>query len=135
MASAFYAKGKENLLAGNIDFDTDDIKVVLTDDSDYTPNDSTDETLEDVTAAGRVATSANLSSKTVTDGAFDSADVTLSSVSGDQSEQLVLYKASGVESTSYLFCRMDSANVTGLPVTPNGGDITVTWDATGIFSL
>ena len=25
--------------------------------------------------------------------------------------------------------------VTGLPVTPNGGDISITWNASGIFTL
>ena len=27
------------------------------------------------------------------------------------------------------------SSLTGLPVTPNGGDITVTWNASGIFTL
>jgi hypothetical protein len=38
------------------------------------------------------------------------------------------------ESTSALICFLDTG-VTGLPVTPNGGDITITWNASGIFAL
>ena len=133
MANALYAKGKENILAGNIDFDADDIKAVLVDSADYTLNISTDNALDDIPAGGRVATSAALGSKTVTDGVFDSANFTYSAVSGDQSEYIVLYKDSGVESTSYLIAIYDTAS--GLPVTPNGGDINVTVNASGWFAL
>jgi len=91
--------------------------------------------LDDVLAAARVATSANLASKTATAGVADAANVTFSAVTGDPSEALVIYKDSGVEATSPLIAYIDTA--TGLPVTPNGGDITVTWDdgANKIFKL
>jgi len=42
-------------------------------------------------------------------------------------ESIEIYKDSGVESTSRLIANIDTA--TGLPVTPNGGDITVVFDA------
>jgi hypothetical protein len=45
----------------------------------------------------------------------------------------VIYKHTGTESTSTLIAYIDSG--TNLPVTPNGGDITVQWNASGIFSL
>ena len=62
----------------------------------------------------------------MTDGVADAADVTWSSVTGDECEAIVLYKHTGTESTSRLIAYIDSA--TGLPVTPNGGDIKVEWD-------
>lgn len=131
MANQFYPNGKEHLLAGDIDWDADTIKVVLVDTADYTYN-SADDALDDIAAGGRVAT-ATLASKTNADGLIDAADVTFSAVSGDQSEALVIYKDSGVESTSYLLLYFDS--VTGLPVTPNGGDIIIQWNASGIAQL
>lgn len=131
MANALYATAKEALLSGSLDLSSDTIKVVLVDTADYTVNLTTDNALDDIAAGGRVAT-ATLASKTVTLGAFDVADVTFSAVSGDQSEALVIYKDTGVESTSQLIAYIDTA--TGLPVTPNGGDITITW-GTSIFSL
>ena len=135
MANGLYDKGREGFLDGSIDWDTDNIKVVLVDAADYTVNLATDDNLDDVPAAARVATSANLASKTVTDGVADAADVTFSSVTGDPSEALVIYKDTGVESTSRLIAYIDTA--TGLPVTPNGGDITIAWDsgANKIFKL
>jgi hypothetical protein len=40
------------------------------------------------------------STKTVTDGVADANDVTLTAVTGDPSEALVIYKDTGTESTS-----------------------------------
>lgn len=132
MASVLYPKGKEGLIDGSIDMDTNDIRIILIDTADYTYNAAHDN-LDDVAAGSRVATSGALSSKTVTNGTFDSADVTLSAVSGDPSEAIIMYKHTGTESTSRLIGYWDSG--TGLPVTPNGGDITITVHASGWFSL
>lgn len=135
MANALYDKGRQGFLDGSIDWDTDNIKVTLVDAADYTKNLATDDFYNDVTAGGRVATSGNLASKTVVDGVADAADVTFSGVTGDVSEELVIWKDTSVESTSNLIANIDTA--TGLPVTPNGGDITVQWDngANKIFKL
>ena len=135
MASALYDHGREGFLAGDIDWDGDDIKVVLVDEDDDTPVLATDEDLADRVAGSRVATSGNLASKTVTAGVADADDVTLSAVSGDECESFDIYQDSGVEATSRLIANVDDA--TGLPVTPNGGDITIQWDsgANAIFKL
>lgn len=135
MANALYDKGREGFLAGDIDWDGHTIKVTLSDAADYVKNLSTDDFYNDVTVAGRVATSAALGSKTVTAGVADAADVTFSTVTGDTSEELVIWRDTTVEATSNLIANIDTA--TGLPITPNGGDITVTWDsgANKIFKL
>lgn len=135
MANALYAKGKQNMLDGNIDFSADTIKVQLIDVADYTVNLSTDDALNDIPGAALVGTAATLGTKTLTDGVFDAADTTLTAVTGDPSEALVIYKDSGVSSTSWLIAYIDTA--TGLPVTPNGGDILIQWDngANKIFKL
>lgn len=135
MANALYDKGRQKFLEGSIDWLNDAIKVVLIDTADYTVDLATHDFLDDIPAAARVATSGNLASKTSTDGVADAADVTLSSVSGDESEALVIYKDTGTEGTSALIAYIDTA--TGLPVTPNGGDINIVWDdgADKIFKL
>jgi len=127
MANALYDKGREGFLGATIDWDGDNIKIILSDAADYVKNLATDNALDDVAAGARVATSGNLSSKTITDGVADAADETWTSVSGDVSEEIVCYMDSGVESTSLLIFNLDTA--TGLPVTPGGGDITVAWDS------
>ena len=135
MANALYDKGREGFLDGSIDWDTDDIRCILIDAADYTVDLAAHDNLDDIPAAARVAVSGAITSKTVAAGVADAADVTFSSVSGDVSEAIVIYKHTGTESTSRLIAYIDSA--TGLPVTPNGGDITVQWDsgASKIFKL
>ena len=139
MANALYDKGREAFLSGGINWGTaaagDSIKAVLVDAADYTVNLASHQFLSDVAAAGRVATSAAFAGKTVTGGIADANDITFTAVTGDPSEALVLIKDTGTAATSPLIAYIDTA--TGLPVTPNGGDITVTWDngSNKIFKL
>lgn len=135
MANALYDKFKEEALGAGNDLPSVDVKVILVDTNNYSFS-AAHEDLADVPAAARVAISGNLASKTVTGGVFDAADITFSSVTGDQSEALIIYIDTGVEATSRLIAFLDTG-ITGMPVTPNGGDITVTWDsgASKIFAL
>jgi hypothetical protein len=135
MANALYDKGRESFLKGEISWSGDNVKTALVDTATYTPDLANDQFLSDIPAGERVATSANLSSKTTTAGVADAADITFTAVSGDQSEALVIYQDTGTPSSSRLIAYIDTA--TGLPVTPNGGDITVTWDSgvSRIFKL
>ena len=135
MADALYGLGRQKILEGSINILTDDIKTVLVDTATYSVSIDVDEFLDDIPVGERVATSGNMASKTSTLGVFDAADITFSSVTGDVSEALVIYKDTGVAATSPLLAYIDGA--TGLPVTPNGGDTTITWDsgANKIFKL
>lgn len=135
MANALYPSFKQLLLQGDIDLLVDNIKVVLVDSADYTYS-SAHDFLDDVAAGARVGTSGNLANKTATSGVFDADNITISAVTGDVSEALIIYKDSGSAATSPLIAFIDTG-VTGLPVTPNGGDITITWDngANRIFAL
>lgn len=135
MANALYDKGRQKFLEGSIAWLTDDIKCVLVDLADYTQDLVNDEFLSDIAAVGRVATSPNLTAKSSLAGVADAADITFTAVSGDQSEALVIYKDTGLATTSPLIAFIDTA--TGLPVTPSGADIAVSWDsgANKIFKL
>ena len=135
MANALYAKGREGFLDGSIDWDTHTISMIGMDHLDDTPVPATDDNLDDLLAAGRVGSWTPFATKTVTDGVADAADITDTTVTGDQFESLNIYKDTGVEATSRLIAYIDVA--TGLPCTPNGGDITVQWDdgASKIFKL
>jgi hypothetical protein len=135
MANALFDKGREGFLDGSIDWDTNDIRLILVDHGTDTPNVSTDDNLDDIGAGARVATSNSLDSPTVTNGVADAADEVLSAVSGATVESIVIYKHTGTESTSRLIAYIDSA--TGLALTPNGGDVTIAWDngANKIFKL
>lgn len=135
MTNLVYDLGREEALSGGLGWDTNNIKAVLVDTALYTINAATDEFLSDIAVGARIATSANLTSKTITAGVADAADVTFSAVTGASVEAIVCYIDTGSAATSRLICYIDSA--TNLPVTPNGGDITVEWDsgANKIFKL
>lgn len=135
MANAIYPIYKQALLDGltNTDLNDGDVRVILVDLADYTYSAAHD-FLDDVPAAARVAVSGAMTNTTVTNGLFDADNVTLTAVSGDVSEALIIYIHTGTEATSRLVYFGDTS-ITGLPVTPNGGDITITWNASGIFQL
>jgi len=133
MASYLYGLGRQKFLDADIDWSAHDIKAMLVDGADYTPTQNTDEFHDDVAGAGIVATSSNFASKTSTLGTADAADITFSSVTGDQVEYIIIFRDTGVSGTSPLIAKID--DYTGLPVTPNGGNISVAWPASGIFIL
>jgi hypothetical protein len=76
----------------------------------------------------RVGTDQTLGTKTITDGVFDAADPTWTAVSGAAVVAYVLYKDTGVAATSPLIGYFDTA-ASGLPVTPNGGNISIAFDS------
>lgn len=127
MASALYPKGKEALLDGSINLETDTIKVALVDTGTYTYN-SAHDFYDDI--SGVVGTPQTIASKTFTNGTFDAADTAFTGVSGATVEALVIYKDTGSSATSRLLAFID-----GLSFTPNGGDVTIQWNASGIFSI
>lgn len=135
MANGFYAAGLEAFLGGDADWDADTIKLVCIDHGVDTPNLASDQGLADIGAGARIATSGAFTGKTKTGGVADANDVTLTSVTGAQFESFTIYVDTGTEGTSILLVSIDTA--TGLPCTPDGGNITVTWDsgANRIFKL
>lgn len=74
--------------------------------------------------AAVVGTPQTLGSKTTTGGVFDAADSTFTAVTGASVEMLLYYIDTGTASTSAMI--MADNGATGLPVTPNGGDIVIT---------
>ena len=126
MANTLYDAARQRFLEAQLNWLTDTIKVLLVDTGAYTPQTSVHQYLSDVSASSRVAGPVTLTSKTTTGGAADAADVTFTSVTGPSIEAIIIYADTGTESTSPLMAFIDTA--TGLPITPNGGDIIVTWD-------
>ena len=133
MANALYPKWKQALLefTANNDLDGQTVNVALV-TSGYTYS-ATHQFYSSVSASV-VGTPQTIGTKTFTNGVFDGADVTFSAVTGSQVTRLVIYIDTGSAATSPLVAYLDTG-VTNLPVTPNGGDIAITWNASGIFAL
>jgi hypothetical protein len=134
MANAIYAKGKEKMLSGAINYLTDTIRVALI-RNDYPQNLATDEFFTSI-SAHVLNTPQTLGGKSVTNGVFDASDATFTAVTaGSTSEGVVIYKDTGSAATSPLLLYIDV--ITGFPLVTNGGDIVIQWDngAFKIFSL
>lgn len=137
MANAIYPKWKQELLkaTANTNLTSTTVKVALVDTGVYTYSASHQFYSSVNTGGAVIGTPQTIGSITVVDGLIDGADVTFTSVSGNSVEALVIYiDTAGADSTDPLVAYIDTGQ-TGLPVTPNGGNITITWDAAGIIQL
>ena len=134
MANALFPLGREGFLDGSIDFDTDDIRVMLV-RSTYT-YDATDKFLSDLGAVDN-GRSAALGSKTVTQGVADAADTSLTATAANASNALIVFKHTGSDATARLIAYIDTPT-SGLPFTPSASqNVPITWDngANKIFVL
>lgn len=141
MASALYPDYKESCLGGGThsfsDLTSDVIKCALVSvaGADYTYS-TTHADKADVTSysgtTDQTLTSGNIS---VTDGVFDCTDdLTYTSVAIDGAkvvDTLVHYKFDTGDSTSPLMCIHDGFSA----ITPNNGNITVSYNVSGIYEL
>ena len=146
MASHVLDNAKEQLLLGTIDFSADDIRVALlmtntTADTEkgaatiagYT-------TVDDFDGSGYTAGGAALAGEAVAEdtgnnrGEFDATDLTFSSL-GAGTRQIagaLVYKFVTNFNSSIPIAWIDTG---GFPITANGGDITLQWNAEGILQL
>ena len=138
MANALYPKWKEALLQNSADSDLDGtgatgVYVALVDTGTYTYS-AAHEFFSSL--SGIVGTDQEIgATKTYAAGVFDGADIAHPSVTGNSIEALVLYRKNAGANTTWRLIAYIDTGVTGLPVTPNGGNIATAWNASGIFSL
>lgn len=138
MGNSLYGKGRNKFARGDINWlasGGDTIRVCLLKD-DYSPVIDTHEFFSDLGAnvVGNAGAAARTSCPALTLidpalGVCDANDATLTAVPGSVGicNYICIFKDSGVDGTSPLLALIDTA--TGLPITPNGGDITIQWDA------
>lgn len=126
MANTLYDYARQRFLEAQINWMTDTVKVILVDTGAYTPQTAVHQYLSDIPTSARIAGPVTMAGKATTGGAADANDVTFAAVTGASIEAIIIYVDSGTEATSPLIAYIDTA--TGLPITPNGGDIIVTWD-------
>ncbi len=121
---------------GVTDFEGGTIAVALIDTGTTDPAIATHQDWADLSSAVIGALTA-LASKTAVMSSnnldFDAADTVISTVTGSSAEELVLVDGTASASTDGLISQWDSGDVTNLPVTPNGGNITVVWNSSGIL--
>jgi hypothetical protein len=135
MANALYPTFKVAVLNKECDLNSDSIKASLLDGADESYA-ATDDTYvagaNGIADAAKVAASDALTTPTIALGVFDSDNFTWSAVTGDVSEIILLWD--DTHASDRLIAWYDTG-ITGMPVTPNGGDINVTVNGSGWFSL
>lgn len=127
MAAAFYPIGLKAILDAFIAAGGT-LKCALIDTGAYTYS-SAHDFYNDV-SAGVVGTPGALASVTTTGGVLDAADLVFTAVSGSSIEAVIIYNDTGVAGTSPVIAYID-----GLTLTPNGGNITAQWNASGICAI
>ena len=146
MASALYDKGRNKFAEGLVNWQTggDTIRTCLVKTA-YAVNLTAHEWFSDLAAANVVgnggandrANCPQITLATPTAGVCTGANVTVTAVPANAGNcsYIVVFKDSGADGNSALLAYIDTA--TGLPVTPNGGDIAINWDqgSNGIFKL
>ena len=138
MANALYPTWKSALLQNSADSDLDGtgstgVFVALVDTGTYTYS-AAHEFYSSL--SGIVGTDQEIgATKSYTAGTFDGGNVTFTAVTGSSAEALVIYRKNAGANTTWRLVAYIDTGVTGLPVAPNGGDITITWNASGIFQL
>lgn len=116
-----------------VDLNTDDIDASLLDQTDSGTITAATVDYDEVDTPTVVAT-AETTVTGITGGVASMSAITFTAVTGDAADYLTIWKNSGSAATSPLIITFDSAT-TGLPVTPNGGDITATFGSNTLVTL
>lgn len=135
MSNVLYDPGREGFLDGSIDWDTDDIRVILV-LSTYTFV-ASHKFVSDLGAVDNGRTAAGLGTKSVTNGVADAGDTSLVATAASASKALVLFKHTGADGTARLIAYIDTPTA-GLPFTPSAGQtVNIAWADTAnkIFKL
>lgn len=138
MANAIYPKYKEAVLNASANSaltgtGTTGLYAALVDTGVYTFS-SAHEFWSSV-VAGLVGTEQEITSVTLVNGTVDGADVVFTAVTGATVEAIVLFRKNAGANTTWRLVAFIDTGQTGLPVTPNGGNISIAWNASGILTL
>lgn len=142
MANALFDVGRDAFLRGSYSWLTSPIRAQLVSivnaPTAFVFNASLGTVFGSVPTGSRIGFSApSLANKTATAGIADADDTVFTAVSGPTVGALLIFASTATANGSdwQLIAYIDTA--TGMPVGPNGGDITAQWDAAAnkIFKL
>lgn len=136
MANFVYKKAKENILNGNVNFSSNNFKVLFT-NSSYVPNQNNDEFVSNILSSSIVHRSDNVQNISNTLGVIDANNFNFSLPSNTSINAVVLYQVGVNDSSSILLLYIDTA--VGLPFSGSSQATTVSlnWsnEANKILSL
>jgi hypothetical protein len=137
MANFVYKKAKEAFLNGNLNLLSNQLKVLLLNNSEYTPNQDTDEFVSNIPSTAVVKRSEAISSVTTTNGVLDGGDLTIIEYDGSAFDAIAMYQSGTSDSNSRLIFYISDSE--GLPFSGlnSVSSITIFWSdsSTKILSI
>lgn len=127
MSNFIYGKAKESLLKGEINLISNQIKILLVDNT-YVPSENVHQYVSDVSAGSIKDRSDALQNVSVTLGIVDANDVAIADYPGDAFSAVIGYQVGSSDANSRLIFYVDTA--TGLPFTgaSSTSPVTIMWE-------
>lgn len=135
MANALYPLFKQQLLNKEHNLSSDAVRAALISTATYTYSAAHSLYATDVAAGAKIAQSSALTAPTIVQGVFNTASFSWTAVSGVISQAIILWNDTPTTPTAKPLIAYYDTGMTGMPVTPNGGNINVTVNASGWFAL
>lgn len=130
MANSLYSKARQKFARAQLHWENDTFRAVLVDvnaSTGYSVDLTNHEFLSSIPVGCRIAEVALTGRVITADGACDATDTIWPAVpAGNAIEAIVIYKFVTDDTDSPLIAWIDYS--TGLPITPNGGDVISIWD-------
>lgn len=121
MSNFMYDSGMSRCLGTGLNWTSTPYDIYLIDTALYTPSSSGHSNMTHVASAAIISGPVALSGKAIVAGAADANDPTFTTVVGPTCEAMIIAEHTGTSSTDTLILYID--NATGLPITPNGGNL------------
>lgn len=131
--------GKTSDYSARVDADTDTLKVTFIDEGTDTPVVG-DVFVSGITSGALVpafasaVTLGSVTVGTVAAGVVDAADSTFTALTGASVEGILVFKNVTVAGDSPNLAYYNTG-ITGVPFTPSGGDVTIQWNASGLWQV
>lgn len=137
MSNFVYKKAKEAILNGQINFSSNQFKLLFVNTANYTASESSDEFVSNINNNAVVATSNAISSVTNTLGVIDAQDVTIFLEANTTFDAIILFQSTGNTATSRLLFYIDTGFNLPFVGSPLSSSLTIAWEnnPTKILSL
>jgi hypothetical protein len=128
MANFLYKKAKQSILNAEINFISNNLKLLIIDKTHYTPDENTDQYVSDIPANAIKKRSNNIQNVTNSLGVIDANDISISDYSGGFFDAIIMYADTGSDLTSRLIFFIDSSSGLPFDVSNSITPITIIWN-------
>ena len=137
MSNFVYKKAKEAIFNGQINFSSNQFKLLFVKTANYTALESSHEFLSDVNSNAIVATSNAISGVSNDLGVIDADDISINLEANTAFEAIILFQSTGNPATSRLLFYIDTGLDLPFGGSPINSSVTIVWEnnSTKILSL